>query len=547
MAGILQGLAVDGRIPISIIQDVPVTLFGNLKALVPPAYYYREMGFNSDGELLVYTDIVSQEEVFYAGHLPVNGLGMVFGVEDVPQGYSQGATPINIGGSNVWPALVRCVMPLLNDLSFLVDQGAGASTFTRASPSASFINKSNGLMQYAAADTPRFETDGLLMEGESTNELLSSQAFAEGTPWIAFGGLVVDNNSTAPDGAETATLYQMATEGYIEQTADRVFAIGQWVTGSYFVQQISAEVAYIRLDTELGLQAGFAEFNFNTETFVVDNGVNTFSEKLDNGWFRIGLSYQMVSADKIRFRHGMSENPATPVGLNYCWGAQLETHSQASSYITTTVATVTRAQDVLTIPPANMTPTGNDYSIGITSNLLSVGSIDGQQNTWEADPATGLRRGYFRTTQAATVVGNGVGLSAFSPATNKGENNRVTSTYDVEGTLYVNQVAQDSEVTPTLDTGAILSFNIGQRASLLQPVYGHISNLRVYDAALTEEQIQIEETFLNIMPRLCYDLVGAVTHYHQGVPYTATGAIAVSGTVAPPTSSFSSGFSGDFS
>ena len=545
MSGVLQGLAVNGRIPISIISETP-TLFGNVRALLPPAYYFRGMGFNEDNELLVYTDIIPQEHVNYAGHIPCNDLGMVLGVEDAPQGYSQGATPINIGGSNVWPALVRCVMPLKDDLSFLVDQGGGPATFTRALPEASYIDKDDGIMKFAGADTPRFETDGFLTEGPSTNVTLSSQVFNDLAYWTPSSAQIADNNTIAPDGTMTAAIYQMISGGYLEQIPDVVFTTGTWVTASVYFKSFGSPVCSLRMDTELGLDAGRIEFVFATETFSVNTGVDASFEKLTNGWYRISFSYEMVTDDKIRYRimntEGVLVNP-----LNYFWGAQLENLEVATSYIPTTTLAVTRAQDVLTIPPSNMTPPENDYSIGITSNLLAVDALAASEFTWDVEVTTGQRRGVVRINQGARVIGDGATLDAPAGLTNKGENNRVTSTYDVEGSIYVNTVLGDSDVITTPDTGVAITFTLGKRTGSTSPMYGHLTNLRVYDAALTQEQIDIEATFLNIMPRLCYDLTNPVTHYAQGVPYTASGAIAVSGTVAPPTSSFSSDFSGDFS
>jgi len=57
-------------------------------------------------------------------------------------------------------------MPLISDLSLI--NGTGTPTFTRAS-SGTFIDRIDGLLKTSANDVARFEADGYLSEGPSTN------------------------------------------------------------------------------------------------------------------------------------------------------------------------------------------------------------------------------------------------------------------------------------------------------------------------------------------------------------------------------------------
>jgi hypothetical protein len=547
MTGVLQGLAVDGRIPIAVVVDPAPLLWVNLAALEPPAYYFRAMGFNSNAELLVYTDIVPQEQVFYAGHLPVNGLGMVFGTDEPPEGYTQGATPINIGDSNVWPVAVRCIMPLKTDLSFLVDQGGGAATFTRPSIG-SYVDIDTSIIMYAATNQPRFESDGLLVEGTTINELLYSQAFTNAV-WTQSGLLAVDNNVISPDGTQNATFVQMGQGSYFEQTTDFDFPIGTYVTASCFFKSDNLNVCSLRMDTDLGLVAGRVEFVYASETFTVIDGLYPTFEKLPDGWFRISFTYLMVTEDKIRLRVMASETTVTTGSLCNVWGAQVEPLEVATSYIPTTTVVVQRDQDILTIPPDNMTPAGTDWSLGITNQLLTEYELAGTNYMWEANMTT-FRRGWRNSPQRAWMIGDDATVRTVGTQTNNKVNNRITGTFDQdnEAKIYANTILRDIDPIVTPDVGVVTDFSIGSRSSSARPMHGHLSNLRVYDAELTQAQINIEATFLNIMPRLCFDLVNPVTHWAQGVPYVATGAVAASTSVIPPSlGSFSSGFSTGFS
>ena len=72
-------------------------------------------------------------------------------------------------------------LKLQNQIDFT---GVGAVTFTRAS-TATYVDR-YGVVQTAAVDEPRFEAEGLLMEGASTNLLLRSEEF-DNAIWTTFG------------------------------------------------------------------------------------------------------------------------------------------------------------------------------------------------------------------------------------------------------------------------------------------------------------------------------------------------------------------------
>jgi len=87
-------------------------------------------------------------------------------------------------------------MPLNNSLS--MKQGVGEVTFTRDTI-ATYIDR-YGILQYAAVDEPRFEKDGFLVEGESTNLCLQSEDFNTTWNWQN----ITPVSKVAPDGSNNA-------------------------------------------------------------------------------------------------------------------------------------------------------------------------------------------------------------------------------------------------------------------------------------------------------------------------------------------------------
>jgi hypothetical protein len=114
-------------------------------------------------------------------------------------------------------AILKSISAATLSLDFTTGSLDSKITFNR-STTGTYVG-SNGLIQTAAVDVPRFDYDpvtlairGLLVEDARTNVLLYSQSFGT-APWVLQNSPTVSTSGTAPDGASTATLLTSTSAG----------------------------------------------------------------------------------------------------------------------------------------------------------------------------------------------------------------------------------------------------------------------------------------------------------------------------------------------
>jgi hypothetical protein len=271
------------------------------------------------------------------------------------------------------------------DLQFAADKTLTARrgptpTFTRAS-TATFVG-SNGLIQTAAINTPRFDHDpvtlasrGLLIEEARTNLSLYSEALVLNTGWTGLLTSTVSgtgpNGGTAYELAESASnaLQTLANTGGTGGTGATSITSGVTYTGSIFLKKISGSVDWVQI-TLASAGFGFSQYvNINLSNGSIGNssGGTARIEAHANGWYRVSwtvaanattASSLNVIIAGIQNTNGTTRTPQyTGSASNRFLAAmcQFELGSFPTSYIPTTTASVVRSADVCSI-------TGSDFS-----------------------------------------------------------------------------------------------------------------------------------------------------------------------------------------
>ena len=235
-------------------------------------------------------------------------------------------------------------------------------TFTRAS-TATFTG-SNGLIQSATTNTPRFDYDpvtlaakGLLIEEQRTNLLTYSEDFSNAV-WVKNFCTITANSTTAPDGTTNADTFvesvdSVAQGHYVYQGP--TLAAGQSYTLTCYAKAISSTRLF-QLYVRDSASTVFASSSFNLATGAipfVTAGTSSITN-VGNGRYLLtvtgtagaaGVGLLLLSSKNLSGLDYIGDGSS----VAFIWGVQLEAGAFATSYIPTTTPALTRAADVASV------------------------------------------------------------------------------------------------------------------------------------------------------------------------------------------------------
>jgi hypothetical protein len=333
-------------------------------------------------------------------------------------------------------------------------------TYTRnqtVANSATFTG-SNGLIQYATKDVPRFNytpagvAQGLLIEEQRTNLLTYSGDYTNAA-WIKGGLGVTPTAYVSPDGATTAqkiVLNNAATGGIYRATG---ISSGTAVVSMYIR---AAEWNFLHFQAG-GSYSPQINCFINLTTGAITGGSTTgvTAVSAGNGWWRLAVPLTYSSATDANFYinpTNASGSDTTGDGTSgiYLWHSQSEAGASPTSLIQTTTAAVTRYAD----NPSQLTSgwyTSNGTFVasfvcnGYSSSNMVYAVSDGTTNNLVEQylsSATNLKSttvggGSSSTSMDFTVAVGTPYKSAFSYASNNGAASVNGATPVTSATVYV--------------------------------------------------------------------------------------------------------------
>ncbi|HHZ7747225.1 TPA: phage head spike fiber domain-containing protein [Escherichia coli] len=386
-------------------------------------------------------------------------------------------------------------------------------SFSRAS-TATYINKS-GVLTVAGINEPRFEREGLLIEGTRTNLLINStdpskwnkstslDVTETGTDSFGFnyGRFVVQDSIVGTSKAHTIIgLYSSA--GGVDTSGDEKHVTISCRVKSE-VDNIAVRILFEHYDGEVRTSIGAANLNLTTR-IISKTGqtsrVTARSVKDDaTGWIFFEAT---LKADTTENTVGgfvqYSPDTGQMVASGDCLDVttpQIEAGAGASSFIVTGSAPATRASDMVTVPIKN-----NLYNLPFTV-LCEV------HKNWYKTPNAAPRvfdTGGHQTGAVITMgFGSSGGYDGFPYCDIGGSNRRINENAGLEKMLIGMRVKSErstcvvsngklSSETKTTWTYIQSSATIrigGQTTTGQRHLFGHVRNFRVWHKALTDAQL----------------------------------------------------------
>jgi hypothetical protein len=362
--------------------------------------------------------------------------------------------------------------------------------FTRAS-SATVVNKA-GLIETVGNGEPRIDFSGdakgaLLLEPTRTNSLPYSADFST---WSFTGGASVVGNKLGIGGSNDA--FEFLSNG----TANTRLYYSLSNTGelSFSVFAKKNTLDYITLYGNGGSNPR-VWFNLANGTLGNQEGSGTGSiESYGNGWYRCTMNWTSASLVNVRI-YNSNENDVFggTTGSVYIQYAQLEQGSHATSYIPNfgNSAGATRVADVCNNG-------GNEQVINSTEGVLyaEISTLTELGTYRQINISKDSSNRIYVSKRADNGklefrMENPLGTLNFSFTQNTtSEFVKVAFRYGVNNfAVFINGVNKNVTPTGNVFSAGTLT-NLEFNSPLNQPLYGNVKDVRVYNTALTDAELQ---------------------------------------------------------
>jgi len=376
-------------------------------------------------------------------------------------------------------------------------------TFTRAS-SATFTG-SNGLIQSATTNTPRFDYDpvtlaakGLLIEEQRVNLLTYSEQL-DNAAWSLTASAVTisPDATTSPDGTVNADkIVSTVATSYGPRTPNFTGTAAAYTISVYAK---AAGFNYVKLVWSSSLNAtDYAVFNLSTGT--VTGGVYTSAtiSNQGNGWYRCTLTSTLAAATSygsVWMSDGTLTRSSGVAGDGtsgiFAWGAQVELGAFATSYIPTVASQVTRSADVASVNTLSPWYNATEGTLYASVSGFSVGPISSALASITDNPTASnwiLISGL--STTAAGVVSGGASQANLTSLPSVSSGGSVAIAYKANDfAAVVNGGTVATDVSGSVPS-SVSVLRIGGFGSNPGPLNGHLRRITYYPRRLSNAELQ---------------------------------------------------------
>ena len=371
--------------------------------------------------------------------------------------------------------------------------------FSRASK-ATVVNK-DGLIEEVGSGQPRVDylnnTKGALkLEPSRTNLVTYSEDFSN---WLTSGSATSSINTLiSPNGTLNADTLNAAISNYSGFYRRFATTIGFSYTNSVFFKKGTQE--WVGLLKNNG-SAMAAWFNLSNGTIgTVESGVDAKIEDYGNGWYRCSITMNATITNSyiqiavVDYDNSISNSV---VGGNiYAWGAQVEEGSFPTSYIkSNSGSAVTRLADTCNNGGNDQVINSTEgvlyaeISSSISSDFKSLSLSDGSSSNGDDNR---VLIGFQNSILYVNVrVGNVYQFNETltMPINN---NNKIALKYKANDfSLWVNGSEVKTDISgTTFSAGVLKKIQFADGRPTTSPFYGNVKDVRVYNTALTDQELQ---------------------------------------------------------
>ena len=352
-------------------------------------------------------------------------------------------------------------------------------------------------------DVPRIDftddtTGHLLLEPQSTNLLSYSEDF-NNNYWSRNANVTTTNSlELAPNGRLDAQIVKYDGTGYsfIRRSLSPVPSTA--ATLSVFAKKGNWRYLGFRIFSTQG--SSHTTFDFDTETFVNIHSAQTASfETFSNGWYRIKVDQPSPELNNL-VGFALSDSSGSELNTTggqvanvHLFGAQLEESSYATSYIPTSGSISTRNQEL-----CNNSGTVNDFNseegvlyaeIAALANDLTFRDISLSDGTLNNRVELRFRNNSNEIQVVVRAIDGAYSVAFGSNAYTITNFNKIAFSYKANDfNLWINGVKVATDNSGVTPIGlSELAFDNGTSNNFF---YGKTKNLKVFNYALTDEELQ---------------------------------------------------------
>ncbi|HHQ4617436.1 TPA: phage head spike fiber domain-containing protein [Aeromonas veronii] len=345
---------------------------------------------------------------------------------------------------------------------------------------ATYIGK-DGQLKTAAANEPRFEKEGLLIEGQSTNLFLNSENVAV---WANPVGAAASTRElqAAQGGLVTCKVTAPSANGGVRHSYTA--PAGGVHTVSFYLAKISASLRFIAENGTAGWGTGVsASINPATGTITGIIGITTAKSIPFLGGYIYELTLPSGKVGGIL----NAEWKLDTAGDMYIGMPQLEALPFATAYIPTASAAVIRSADVATLPQSlNLGESQLGFSLAVEFDSVNTGSF----RVLELSDFSVI------IADGASLTVRHAGKELYGINAPLGQRHHLAYSVGADGTITA--ALNGKLLNPLVKSGGIVSsqtsITLGNRwiGANDRALYGHLRDLKIWTKKpLTADQLKV--------------------------------------------------------